>query len=74
MTYKETCEYLYSQLPMFEQQGASGYKEGLENSVKLDEHFGFPHRNYRTITLPALMAKAPVPIRFPLSCRCVAIR
>ena len=57
MTYKETCEYLYSQLPMFEQQGASGYKEGLENSVKLDEHFGFPHRNYRTIHIAGTNGK-----------------
>ena len=57
MTYKETCEYLYSQLPMFEQQGASGYKEGLENSVKLDEHFGFPHRKYRTIHIAGTNGK-----------------
>jgi len=34
---------------MFERQGASGYKEGLENTHKLDEHFGHPHRNYLTI-------------------------
>ena len=49
MTYQETCEYLYRQLPMFERQGSSGYKEGLDNTLKLDEHFGRPHRNYRTI-------------------------
>ena len=28
MTYSETCEFLYNQLPMFEKQGAMGYKEG----------------------------------------------
>ena len=49
MTYSETCEFLYSQLPMFERQGATGYKEGLENTLALDQHFGHPHRNYRTI-------------------------
>ena len=49
MTYKDTCEYLYSQMPMFERQGASGYKEGLENSLLLDEHLKHPHRQYRTI-------------------------
>ena len=57
MTYQETCEYLYNQLPMFEQQGASGYKEGLENSVKLDEHFGHPHRKYRTIHIAGTNGK-----------------
>lgn len=49
MTYQETCEYLYSQLPMFEKQGAGGYKEGLDNSHALDEHFGHPHKKYLTI-------------------------
>ena len=49
MTYQETCEYLYNAMPMFERQGASGYKEGLENSNKLDEHFGKPHQKYMTI-------------------------
>lgn len=49
MTYQETCEYLYNQMPMFERQGASGYKEGLENTHQLDSHFGHPHKQYRTI-------------------------
>lgn len=49
MTYEETCNYLYQQMPMFERQGTMGYKEGLDNSLSLDEHFGHPHRHYRTI-------------------------
>ena len=49
MTYQETCEFLYNQMPTFERQGASGYKEGLDNSQALDQHFGHPHRQYRTI-------------------------
>lgn len=49
MNYQETCEYLYNQLPMFERQGASGYKEGLANTLALDEHFGHPHQSYATI-------------------------
>lgn len=49
MTYNETCNYLYNQVPMFENLGMAGYKEGLANSLKLDEHYGHPHRNYLTI-------------------------
>ena len=49
MTYRETCNYLFNQMPMFEKQGTSGYKEGLDNTLKLDEHFGHPHRAYKTI-------------------------
>jgi dihydrofolate synthase/folylpolyglutamate synthase len=49
MTYSETCNYLYNQVPMFENLGMSGYKEGLDNSLKLDEHYSHPHHNYLTI-------------------------
>ena len=49
MTYSETCKYLFNQVPMFENLGMSGYKEGLDNSLKLDEHYGHPHRHYLTI-------------------------
>ncbi len=49
MNYEETCNYLYNQMPMFERQGVSGYKEGLSNTLRLDDHFGHPHEHYRTI-------------------------
>ena len=49
MTYQETCEYLFNAMPMFERQGASGYKEGLDNSLALDEHFDHPHKKFQTI-------------------------
>lgn len=57
MTYKETTEYLFNQMPMFERQGASGYKEGLQNTLTLDNHFGHPHRNYRTIHIAGTNGK-----------------
>ena len=49
MTYQETVEYLYNSTPVFEQVGASAYKEGLSNTLALDEHFGHPHRQFRSI-------------------------
>ena len=49
MSYQETCEYLFNAMPMFERQGANGYKEGLGNSLALDKHFGHPHKNFLTI-------------------------
>lgn len=48
-TYEETLQYLYDCVPMFQQVGSAGYKEGLENTLLLDEHFGHPHRHFRTI-------------------------
>lgn len=49
MTYSETLEYLYTSTPVFERVGASAYKEGLENTIALDNHFGNPHRLFKTI-------------------------
>ena len=49
MNYQETCLYLFSQLPQFEKDGATGFNEGLRNTLALDEHFGHPHQNFRTI-------------------------
>lgn len=49
MTYAETVAYLYAQVPLFQSLGAGAYKEGLSNTLALDEHFGHPHRAYRTI-------------------------
>lgn len=57
MTYPETCEYLFSQLPMFEKQGISGYKEGLENTLALDEHLGHPHQHFRSIHITGTNGK-----------------
>lgn len=49
MTYNDTLEYLYNSTPVFERVGASAYKEGLYNTLQLDEHFNHPHRQYHTI-------------------------
>ena len=60
MNYQETCEYLYNQMPMFERQGASGYKAGLANTLTLDERFRHPHRHYATIHVAGTNGKGSV--------------
>ncbi len=49
MSYQETIEYLFNSAPLFQHVGGDAYKEGLSNTHKLDEHFGYPHRKFRTI-------------------------
>lgn len=49
MNYNETIEYLFNSAPLFQNVGGDAYKEGLENTLKLDEHFGHPHRKYKTV-------------------------
>ena len=49
MTYSETIDYLFNSTPLFQNVGKDAYKEGLENTHLLDEHFGHPHRKFKTI-------------------------
>lgn len=49
MNYQETLTYLYTSAPLFQQVGKDAYKEGLENTYTLDEHFNHPHRKFHTI-------------------------
>ena len=45
---------------MFQNVGAAAYKEGLEGTLALDEHFGHPHRHYRTIHVGGTNGKGSV--------------
>lgn len=60
MKYKEATEYLFSQLPAFERQGASGYKPGLGNAIALDDWLGNPHRAYKCIHVAGTNGKGSV--------------
>ena len=60
MNYQETCDFLFSQLPMFERQGSSGYKPGLQTTEALDAHYGHPHRRYPTIHVAGTNGKGSV--------------
>lgn len=49
MNYEETVNYLFNVTPVFEHIGAAAYKDGLDNTLALDRHFGHPHKLYKTI-------------------------
>lgn len=57
MNYRDAVDYLFRQMPMFERDGKSGYKEGLANTIALDRHFGHPHRSYKTIHIAGTNGK-----------------
>lgn len=57
MNYQETIEYLYNSAPVFEHIGASAYKEGLENTLALDEHFNHPHTHFLSIHIAGTNGK-----------------
>lgn len=47
MDYKETLDYLYGQVPMFQNLGAGAYKPGLDTTEALSRHWGDPHKRLR---------------------------
>ena len=57
MNYNATLDYLYNSVPMFQQVGSKAYKEGLENTLALDEHFNHPHRSFRSIHIAGTNGK-----------------
>lgn len=57
MTYNEAIEFLFTSLPVFQREGASAYKPGLQTSHALDDIFGNPHRRYKTIHIAGTNGK-----------------
>lgn len=57
MSYKDTINYLFNCAPMFQNVGKDAYKEGLDNTYKLDEHFGHPHKKFKTIHIAGTNGK-----------------
>jgi len=49
MDYQETLKYLYNSAPLFQQVGNQAYKEGLSNTIALDDYLQHPHTCYHTI-------------------------
>jgi dihydrofolate synthase/folylpolyglutamate synthase len=60
MDYRETIDYLYSSLPLYQRVGAAAYKSGLENTIALDNYFGKPHKRYKTIHIAGTNGKGSV--------------
>jgi dihydrofolate synthase/folylpolyglutamate synthase len=49
MNYQQTLEWMFSQLPMYQTQGASAYKKDLINTILLANHLGNPEKNLKCI-------------------------
>ena len=49
MNYQETLNWMFNQLPMYQQQGASAYKEDLTNSILFSDYLGNPEKDLKFI-------------------------
>lgn len=60
MTYKETVDWLFAQLPNYQLQGGSAYKPGLENITKLLKLTGNPEKGLRFFHVAGTNGKGSV--------------
>ena len=49
MTYSETTQWMFNQLPMYQNKGKSAYKEDLTNSINLAIHLKTPQNKFKSI-------------------------
>jgi len=49
MTYIETVNWMFQQLPMYQNQGKTAYKKDLTNTLLLAKHLNHPERNFKSI-------------------------
>lgn len=49
MDYKQTLDWMFSQLPMYQRVGAPAFKKDLTNTIALCAHLNNPHQHFKSI-------------------------
>ncbi len=49
MNYQDTVSWMFQQLPMYQNKGASAFKKDLSNTLKLSKHLGEPQNEFKSI-------------------------
>jgi len=57
MTYYQTLEYIYAQLPMYSRIGAAAFKADLNNTIILCEHLGNPQHKFKSVHIAGTNGK-----------------
>ncbi len=60
MTYQETIDFLFAQVPMYQKYGASAIKMDLSNIEKLVAHLDSPHESWPSIHIAGTNGKGTV--------------
>lgn len=60
MNYKETLDFLFGALPMFQRIGAAAYKANLDNTLAFDEYLDRPHASFKSIHVAGTNGKGSV--------------
>ncbi|MDO5978130.1 bifunctional folylpolyglutamate synthase/dihydrofolate synthase [Flavivirga spongiicola] len=57
MTYQDTLDWMFSQLPMYQRQGKVAFKEDLSNTLILADYLNNPERNFKSIHIAGTNGK-----------------
>lgn len=49
MTYSETLDWMFAQLPMYQKQGKTAFNGKLDKILKFSKHLGFPEKKFKSI-------------------------
>ncbi|MGG8497355.1 bifunctional folylpolyglutamate synthase/dihydrofolate synthase [Tenacibaculum sp. TC6] len=49
MTYQETLDWMFAQLPMYQREGKTAFKKDLTNTIALANHLGNPENKFKSI-------------------------
>lgn len=60
MNYRETLNYLFTQTPVYQHDGSSAYKPGLDNVNKLATLYDNPHKHFKTVHIAGTNGKGSV--------------
>ncbi|WP_330441800.1 bifunctional folylpolyglutamate synthase/dihydrofolate synthase [Flavobacterium sp. C4GT6] len=60
MTYQETIEWMFNQLPMYQTQGASAFKKDLTNTLLLAKHLNNPENGFKSVHVAGTNGKGSV--------------
>lgn len=60
MSYSELIDWLFNQVPMFQNVGSDAYKPGLEGVTRLSDAFGSPHLKLNSVHVAGTNGKGSV--------------
>ncbi len=49
MTYTETLDWMFAQLPMYQQKGKKAFNSKLDGIITLSNHLDNPHKQFKSI-------------------------
>lgn len=60
MTYEECLDWLFKQLPMYQNKGGAAFKKDLTNIRLLSDYLGSPHQDFKSIHVAGTNGKGSV--------------